>query len=69
MSDGFYRLVEPYCLHTPGSLAVLCNGHGLQAALDELRGFEASAQATATAAGSVKCADDASAVLWQAALS
>lgn len=66
VTDGFYRLVDTYGLHTPASLAALCTGRGLQAALDELRSFEAQAQAKAAAASSVKRADDASAILWQA---
>lgn len=64
MTDGFYRLVDSYGLHTPESLFALCIAHGLQAALDELRGHEA---AVATAGSmSVKQADDASAILWHA---
>ncbi len=64
MTDGFYRLVDTYGLHTPASLFALCARHGLQAALDELRRFEAAAQAAAST--SVKRADDASAILWRA---
>jgi hypothetical protein len=64
MTDGFYRLVDTYGLHTPESLFTLCMEHGLQAALDELRDYEAAAQATA--ATTVKRADDASAILWHA---
>ncbi len=66
MTDGFYRLIDTYALHTPASLAGLCVDRGLQAALDVLRGFEANTQAQAAAANSVKRADDASAILWQA---
>lgn len=69
MTDGFYRLVDTYALHTPASLAALCIERGLQPTLDELRSFEAKAQAQAAAAGSVKRADDASAIVWQAGLS
>jgi hypothetical protein len=62
MTDGFYRLVDTYGLHTPESLFTLCVEDGLQAALDELRRYEAAAQAGATT--TVKRADDASAILW-----
>jgi len=64
MTDGFYRLVDTYGLHTPASLFALCMERGLQAALDELRRYEAAAQAVATT--TVKRADDASAILWRA---
>lgn len=64
MTDGFYRLVDTYALHTPASLFALCMEHGLQAAVKELRRFEAAAQASASS--SVKRADDASAILWRA---
>lgn len=67
MTNGFYRLVDIYGLHTPETLAEMCTGRGLQAALDELRSYEAQAQAAAAAADSVKRADDASAILWQSA--
>lgn len=66
MTDGFYRLVDTYGLHTPESLFTLCMEEGLQAGLDQLRSHEAAARATATM--SVKRADDASAILWNAAL-
>lgn len=62
MTDGFYRLVDTYGLHTPESLFTLCMEHGLQAALDQLRRHEAAAQAGAST--TVKRADDASAILW-----
>lgn len=64
MTDGFYRLVDTYGLHTPESLFTLCLEHGLQAALAELRDYEAQAQAGAST--TVKRADDASAILWSA---
>ena len=64
MTDGFYRLVDTYGLHTPESLFALCAGGGLQAALDQLRAHEAAMQAAASV--SVKRADDASAILWRA---
>lgn len=64
MTDGFYRLVDTYGLHTPASLFSLCAAEGLQPALDQLRRYEAAAQAAAST--SVKRADDASAILWRA---
>lgn len=63
MTDGFYRLVDTYGLHTPSSLFDLCVEHGLEAALVQLRDHEAAA-CTAGAAV-VKRADDASAILWR----
>ena len=61
-TDGFYRLVDPYGLYTPQTLLRRCGEDGLDAALRELRAYEDN-----TAGGtSVKRADDASAVLWQA---
>lgn len=63
MTDGFYRLVDPYGLHTQASLLDLCTEQGVEAGLRELRRHEAE-----MAAGtSVKRADDASAILWQPA--
>jgi hypothetical protein len=62
MTDGFYRLVDTYGLHTPESLFALCEERGLQAALEELRRHEAGQVAAAIA---VKRADDASAILWR----
>ncbi len=63
MTDGFYRLVDTYGLHTPESLFTLSVERGLQAGIDELRDFEAQAQTGA--ATTVKRADDASAILWR----
>ena len=63
MSDGFYRLVDTYALHTPHSLFRLCMEHGLPAALAQLRDNEAATRATGPAV--VKQADDASAILWR----
>jgi hypothetical protein len=61
MTDGFYRLVDPYGLHTPASLIDQCEDRGLEAMLLALRAHESD-----MAAGlSVKRADDASAVLWR----
>jgi hypothetical protein len=63
MTDGFYRLVEPYGLHTDASLAQACVREGLDAMLARLRAHEHAAGAgTATV---VKPADDASAVAWR----
>lgn len=64
MTDGFYRLVEPYGLYTPAELALRCLGLGLQVVLDELRSYEAASFGTAALA--VKQSDDASAILWRA---
>ncbi len=64
MTDGFYRLVEPYGLHTRESLADLCASRGLAAALRQLHEYEAAAVAAASTA--VKQSDDAAAILWQA---
>lgn len=63
MTDGFYRLVDTYGLHTQASLFALCMKRGLQAALGELRAYEA--QMHASASTTVKRADDASAILWR----
>lgn len=63
MSDGFYRLVDTYALHTPHSLFSLCMEHGLPAALAQLREHEAATRASGPAV--VKQADDASAILWR----
>lgn len=63
MTDGFYRLVDTYGLHTPASLFALCAEHGLQAALAQLREHEGAARAAGPAV--VKRADDASAILWR----
>lgn len=61
MTDGFYRLVEPYGLYTDGELATRCRRMGLSVMLDELRSHED--RTFGTAAMAVKRADDASAVL------
>ena len=61
MTDGFYRLVDPYGLYSIEELARRCRSDGLAAMMDELRAFEA---ARASGTRSVKSADDASAVLW-----
>lgn len=61
MTDGFYRLVDPYGLLTPQALMALCVRDGVAAALARLREYEALASVGTT----VKRADDASAVLWR----
>jgi hypothetical protein len=63
MTDGFYRLVDTYGLQTNASLFALCMDEGLEAALAALRRYETDARAVSS---SVKRADDASAILWQA---
>lgn len=60
MSDGFYRLADPYGLYDDDALVRACAARGPQALLDELRRFEAARD---TAQLSVKGADDASAVV------
>lgn len=62
MTDGFYRLVDPYGLHSDASLAQACARDGLDAALDSLRAHERAAGAAGL---TLKPADDASAVAWQ----
>jgi len=63
MTDGFYRLVEPYGLHSDASLAQACVRDGLNAVLAGLRAHEQAAGAGTDMA--VKQADDASAVAWR----
>jgi hypothetical protein len=62
MTDGFYRLVDTYGLHTNASLFAACMDSSVRHLLDTLRGHEAGAREAALA---VKRADDASAILWQ----
>jgi hypothetical protein len=62
LSDGLYRLVDTYDLHSDGSLLEACRARGLDALLDELRAFEAGKEAAGLAA---KTADDASAIAWR----
>jgi hypothetical protein len=62
MTDGFYRLVDPYGLHTDASLMQACAREGLDSMLAALRGHEHAAGAGTGMA--VKQADDASAVTW-----
>ncbi|GAB3419231.1 hypothetical protein NX774_20455 [Massilia agilis] len=59
MTDGFYRLVDPYGLYTDEQLAAACATRGAAALVGELRAFELGG-ATGM---SVKNADDASAVI------
>jgi hypothetical protein len=63
MTDGFYRLVDPYQLYSPEGLAAACAGRGLEALLAELRAYEQQGAASMV----VKRADDASAIIWQQA--
>lgn len=64
MTDGFYRLVDPYGRYTDSGLADACIERGLPSMLDELRTHEAVVGGTGARA--VKAADDASAVIWRA---
>lgn len=61
MTDGFYRLSDPYDCYSPAALFAACLARGLDDMLAELRAAE---QAGNGAALMVKAADDASAVLW-----
>lgn len=60
MTDGYYRLVDPYGLYDDAGLARACMDGGPDALLAELRRFEAARD---TAQTSVKGADDATAVV------
>lgn len=62
MTDGFYRLCEPYSLYTDAGLARACARDGLESLLAELRAHERAGGAGTGVA--VKQADDASAVAW-----
>lgn len=64
LSDGLYRLVDTYGLHTDASLLAACTTDGLDALVDELRRFEAGGAADGLSA---KSADDASAIAWRSA--
>jgi hypothetical protein len=64
MTDGFYRLVDPYALITLEELGRRCRQEGLAPLMRELRDFETARAAASTMA--VKSADDASAVIWTA---
>jgi hypothetical protein len=60
MTDGFYRLADPYGLYDNTTLAQACRERGLDAMCAELRAYEASGATSL----SVKHADDASAIMW-----
>ncbi|MBB3118272.1 protein phosphatase 2C domain-containing protein [Pseudoduganella violacea] len=62
MTDGFYRLSDPYELYSPAQLVEACTTRGLDAMLSELRATEAASAAKGGLM--VKAADDAAAVLW-----
>lgn len=62
MTDGFYRLTDPYDMYSPSALVDACVGHGLDAMLARLRAAEASDSVTGVV---FKSADDASAVMWR----
>lgn len=64
MTDGFYRLVDPYGRYTDAGLMEACIARGLPALLDELRTHEAVVGGAGARA--VKAADDASAAIWTA---
>jgi len=61
MSDGFYRLIEPYGLYTPAGLASAIAERGLSPLITQLRDHEASNGHEALAR--IKRSDDACA-LW-----
>lgn len=61
MSDGFYRLADPYGLMTQDELARRCRAEGLDKLMRELRAFETARAGGAALA--VKNADDASAIM------
>lgn len=63
MTDGFWRLVDPYRLLTAGELARRCVADGAASVLAQLRMFEAD-QARADSLA-VKRADDAAAAVCQ----
>ncbi|AKU21550.1 protein phosphatase 2C domain-containing protein [Massilia sp. NR 4-1] len=65
MTDGFYRLSDPYELYSPAQLVEACTTRGLDAMLSELRAAEAASAAKGGLM--VKAADDAAAVLWASA--
>jgi hypothetical protein len=64
MSDGFWRLVDPYGLMTARELGDAVVGEGLDAVLARLRAYETGAGGAASLM--VKRADDASAVALHA---
>jgi hypothetical protein len=60
MTDGFYRLADPYELYDNATVAAACRQRGLDAMCAELRAYESSGAGSL----SVKRADDASAIAW-----
>ena len=69
MTDGFFRLADPYGLYTLEELGRRCRQAGLAPLMRELRQFElaqGAKQGNGTMA--LKRADDASAVIWTAPL-
>ena len=62
MTDGFYRLVDPYRLYNDAGLLRACAQGRLGALLGELREHE---RLSGGAGMAVKQADDASAVVWR----
>ncbi|MGZ5200746.1 MAG: hypothetical protein ACXWC4_13320 [Telluria sp.] len=60
MTDGFYRLADPYALYDDATLAQACRQRGLDTMCTELRAYEACGAGSL----SVKRADDASAIAW-----
>lgn len=62
MTDGFYRIVDTYDMHSIEGLAQRCLDKGLEWVLQELREYEA--QRADAASTSVKAADDASAAIF-----
>jgi serine/threonine protein phosphatase PrpC len=65
MTDGLWRLVDPYATHTPETLAGLISEAGLSGAIEALRSHEASDGRDLTTRH--KAADDACAVLVELA--
>jgi hypothetical protein len=63
MTDGFYRLVDTYDLHTIEELAELCRQEELESLVKKLRDFEMACLGSANL--SVKSSDDASVITWQ----
>lgn len=60
MTDGFYRIVDTYRMHSIEELASQCSRRDLAAILKDLRDFESAVQGSASL--SVKNSDDASAI-------
>ncbi len=61
MTDGFYRLTDPYAMYSAPALVDACASEGLDAMLAQLRAAEASDSVSGVV---IKSADDASAVMW-----